>query len=228
MRDALDGGEFVRMKPPTSVNPSRPNPKPPSIWTRIGIGLVILLCFAFLTGGVFLLFVLGSMGSGPHDAIYWGVRVIVSAVLTGGLVLIFGAYLSSKSPGPVLSCCECCGMARSTMQIGMNQVVGKIVIMSLKSMNGLYCKKCIDQVFRKFTLTTLLAGWWHPFGVLFTPMVLIYNTGGYLRSRFVLQEEGPERELPTPPGHARRSESRRDKRAPVPPPLPSQRTSDLR
>ena len=48
------------------------------------------------------------------------------------------------------------------------------------TLEGRFCKKCINKYFWNYTLTTLLLGWWGTISFLVTPFYLVNNIARYL------------------------------------------------
>ncbi len=56
--------------------------------------------------------------------------------------------------------CVSCGEDGPTRHVAFYQNIGMIVARASKTVEGNLCKKCIDSVFWRFTLTTFFLGWW--------------------------------------------------------------------
>lgn len=63
------------------------------------------------------------------------------------------------------------------------QHVGMIIVGFTTRMNGKMCKRCIDRLFRRYTLITLAFGWWGLHSVVLTPILLLLSVYAWVRSR---------------------------------------------
>jgi len=76
--------------------------------------------------------------------------------------------------------CQSCGESGDTKHVVFYQNIGMVIMRSSKTVEGELCKTCINQVFWKFTLTTLVLGWWGMISLIVTPLFLINNIGRFL------------------------------------------------
>ncbi len=85
--------------------------------------------------------------------------------------------------------CQICGVYGPTKYVEFYQNVGALVMRFHKSIKGNLCKNCINQTFWRFTLITLVAGWWGIISFVITPIFIINNSWRYL---FSLNLKPPE------------------------------------
>lgn len=78
------------------------------------------------------------------------------------------------------SCQTCKNVAPELRHIVFYQNIGKLIEREYASVDGMLCKKCIDSYFWKYTLTTLLLGWWGMISFCITPFILLNNVFRYL------------------------------------------------
>ncbi len=77
--------------------------------------------------------------------------------------------------------CKVCGeVAVELRQIKLYQNIGMLIQRQYASIEGKLCKKCIDDYFWKYTLITLILGWWGTISFFITPFYLINNVFRYL------------------------------------------------
>ena len=76
--------------------------------------------------------------------------------------------------------CQICGDLNPTRQVTFYQNIGYIVGYQYSSIKGRLCKKCINNEFKKRTLTTLFLGWWSGHSLFIAPYYLISNLINYL------------------------------------------------
>ena len=65
--------------------------------------------------------------------------------------------------------CQYCGLEAPTKYVEFYQNIGALVMRFPKSVKGNLCKHCINEVFWKFTLIDLVAGWWGVISFFITP-----------------------------------------------------------
>src|SRR6185312_7195424 len=87
--------------------------------------------------------------------------------------------------------CQSCGESGDTKHVVFYQNIGMVIMRSSKTVEGELCKTCINDVFWKFTLITLVLGWWGMISLIVTPLFLINNIGRFLGTMGM-----------KPPGHA--------------------------
>ncbi|MEP7119700.1 MAG: hypothetical protein ABJE95_02275 [Byssovorax sp.] len=76
--------------------------------------------------------------------------------------------------------CQSCGESGDTKHVVFYQNIGMVIMRSSKTVEGELCKTCINQVFWKFTLITLVLGWWGMISLIVTPLFLLNNIGRFL------------------------------------------------
>jgi len=86
-------------------------------------------------------------------------------------------YLKGKE-----NVCEVCGINAPTKQIEFRQNIGALVRRYSRSVKGRLCKKCINEYFWKYTLTTLAIGWFGAISVFVAPVFIGMNIFYYLRA----------------------------------------------
>lgn len=76
--------------------------------------------------------------------------------------------------------CQGCGSLAETKEIKFYKNIGMLVMRRHYSLEGRFCKKCINKNFWDYTLTTLFGGWWGTISFIVTPFYLLNNIGRYL------------------------------------------------
>jgi hypothetical protein len=76
--------------------------------------------------------------------------------------------------------CQECGSLAETKDIKLYKNIGMLVMRRNYSLEGRFCKKCINKNFWDYTLTTLFLGWWGTISFIVTPFYLMNNTVRYL------------------------------------------------
>lgn len=76
--------------------------------------------------------------------------------------------------------CQSCGENGDTKHVVFYQNIGMVIMRSSRTVEGELCKTCINDVFWKFTLITLVLGWWGMISLIVTPLFLINNVGRFL------------------------------------------------
>lgn len=71
--------------------------------------------------------------------------------------------------------CELCGAQAPTAKVTFHKFQGMIVMHRHGWCSGHLCRACIDDVFRRYTKSTALAGWWSYGGLMATPVILLWN-----------------------------------------------------
>jgi hypothetical protein len=71
--------------------------------------------------------------------------------------------------------CQCCGNVAPTKYVEFYQNVGALVVRFSKSVKGELCKRCINEYFTKFTLTTVAVGWLGIISAIVTPFIVLNN-----------------------------------------------------
>lgn len=78
--------------------------------------------------------------------------------------------------------CQHCGKNADLKKIKFYKNIGMLVQRQYQTIEGKFCRKCINEYFWDFTLTTLILGWWGTISFLVTPFYLLNNVGRYLYS----------------------------------------------
>ena len=78
--------------------------------------------------------------------------------------------------------CQYCGLDAPTKYVEFYQNIGAFVRRFHKSVKGNLCKRCINEVFWRFTLIDLVAGWWGVISFCVTPFYILNNVGRYVMS----------------------------------------------
>ncbi len=83
-----------------------------------------------------------------------------------------------------LSCftCHSCGVEAPTRPVAFNLHIGAVVLWYHQELKGNLCKDCIQSTFWKYSIITLLFGWWGLISMFATPFVLVRNVFQYLTS----------------------------------------------
>lgn len=79
--------------------------------------------------------------------------------------------------------CDSCGDTGATKHVAFYQNVGLVIMRQSKTVEGNLCKACIDRVFWRFTLITLVFGWWGLISFFVTPFFLLNNVARFLGTR---------------------------------------------
>jgi len=79
--------------------------------------------------------------------------------------------------------CDSCGDTGATKHVAFYQNIGMLIMRQSKTVEGDLCKPCIDRVFWRFTLITLVFGWRGMISIIVTPFFLINNVARFLGTR---------------------------------------------
>ena len=85
--------------------------------------------------------------------------------------------------------CQLCGSLAPTKNVEFHQNIGMIFARQYSTAKGRFCKKCINQEFKKKTLTTLFLGWWGTISFIITPFYLINNVVRFIPTIGMKHEE---------------------------------------
>lgn len=76
--------------------------------------------------------------------------------------------------------CHDCGVVATTKYVAFYQNIGALVMRFTKSVDGYFCKSCINKHFWPMTGITFLLGWWGTISFIMTPFILLNNFFRYL------------------------------------------------
>src|SRR6188508_1551016 len=79
-----------------------------------------------------------------------------------------------------LMICQDCGVEAATKYVSFHQNIGALVVHFTKSINGKFCKSCINRHFWGMTGKTFLLGWWGVISFIITPFLLLNNIVRYV------------------------------------------------
>jgi hypothetical protein len=77
--------------------------------------------------------------------------------------------------------CELCGRAAETRQVGFTRNIGAIVLNFSRTAHGNMCRFCVERYFWRYTLVSLLFGWWGVTSFFVTLVWVPINIVCYLR-----------------------------------------------
>jgi len=89
---------------------------------------------------------------------------------------------TSASPDAVILRCRTCGQYADTRLVSINQNIGAITMRSVKSIDGELCKKCIRKYSLKYTMVSVVFGWWGLISFFVTPVYIVTNIYHYCRT----------------------------------------------
>ncbi|MBN2548452.1 MAG: J domain-containing protein [Anaerolineales bacterium] len=75
--------------------------------------------------------------------------------------------------------CSICLLPRKTAQVAFVQIIGMIVVFHSSEIKGNLCARCAEERFWKYTIITLMFGWWGITSAFITPILLISNIWNY-------------------------------------------------
>jgi len=78
--------------------------------------------------------------------------------------------------------CHVCKCQAPTQYVEFYQNIGALVIRFPKEIKGNLCKRCINQYFWKFTLTTVAVGWCGLISLIVAPIFIINNIVQFSRT----------------------------------------------
>lgn len=91
-------------------------------------------------------------------------------------------FIKRDSPLPDESLCQLCGEYAPTKYVDLYQNIGLLIARQHKNIAGELCRSCIARVFWRFTLITLILGWWSVISFIITPFIILNNLWRYLSS----------------------------------------------
>lgn len=80
----------------------------------------------------------------------------------------------------MVSICQSCGRPAETKYVVYYRNIGAVIINFSKQMKGYLCRDCSGKYFWRYTLTTLVLGWWGVISFFITWFVLANNVIRYL------------------------------------------------
>ncbi len=92
---------------------------------------------------------------------------------------------SNSSNLKINQICQNCGIPSATKYIKFYENVGMLILRKHRSVEGYFCKKCIDYYFWNFTGKTMLLGWWGVISFIITPFILLNNLFLFISSNNV-------------------------------------------
>ncbi len=82
-----------------------------------------------------------------------------------------------------MSACQLCGRYGPTKYVTLQYNIGLIVMRRLATLQGAFCQNCLNRSFWKYTLITLVFGWWGVISFFMTPFILINNLWQFRTTR---------------------------------------------
>lgn len=79
--------------------------------------------------------------------------------------------------------CQFCGRDVPTKYATLHYNIGMIVMRRSATLQGAFCQDCLTRHFWKYTLITLVFGWWGVISFFMTPVILVNNLWQFFRSR---------------------------------------------
>lgn len=79
--------------------------------------------------------------------------------------------------------CQLCGRDVPTKYATLHYNIGLIVMRRSAILQGAFCQSCLTRYFWKYTLITLVFGWWGVISFFMTPVILVNNLWQFFRSR---------------------------------------------
>jgi len=83
-----------------------------------------------------------------------------------------------------IKACQLCKAENVDLKhVHFNQNIGYLIAHHHSSIKATLCKRCINNVFKKFTLITLVFGWWSTKSFFLTPVFILQNIYVFLQTR---------------------------------------------
>jgi hypothetical protein len=79
--------------------------------------------------------------------------------------------------------CQMCGRHAPTKQVRFMRNIGLLVIRFPRTVDGMLCRRCIDDTFWKFTMITLFLGWWGVISFFYSLVSIPLNIVNYVGAR---------------------------------------------
>lgn len=77
--------------------------------------------------------------------------------------------------------CELCGRAAETSQVGFTRNIGAIFLNFSRTTHGNMCRFCVERYFWRYTVVSLLFGWWGVTSFFVNAVWVPINIACYLR-----------------------------------------------
>ncbi|MFN8454159.1 MAG: hypothetical protein U0401_05705 [Anaerolineae bacterium] len=87
--------------------------------------------------------------------------------------------------------CQLCGQNVPTKYATLHYNIGLLVMRYTATIQGDFCQSCLTHRFWKYTLVTLVFGWWGFISFFMTPVILVSNLWQFFNAR-------PTTDRPTP------------------------------
>jgi hypothetical protein len=95
--------------------------------------------------------------------------------------------------------CWVCQRELPTLELEYHECRSFVLVRQEREVEGRLCRSCSSEIFKKFTLTNLLLGWWSIPGLLRTPMLTMLNLAYFLKARKLSSHQfvaAPQRAIP--------------------------------
>lgn len=77
--------------------------------------------------------------------------------------------------------CQICGQMEPSAQAEFHENIGMFFQRHEKHITGRFCRDCAKKYFKKYTITTLILGWWGVISLFLSPIYIIGNIYNYAR-----------------------------------------------
>ena len=85
--------------------------------------------------------------------------------------------------------CDLCRQERPVARVELMMVIGLVIQMIHRKVDGFLCRDCLHTTFWKYEITTVLFGWWGIVSLFFTLGAIPGNLFNYAKGLMVLGEE---------------------------------------
>jgi hypothetical protein len=79
--------------------------------------------------------------------------------------------------------CQLCGQNVPTKYTTLHYNIGMLVMRRTATLQGAFCQSCLTRHFWKYTLITLVFGWWGFLSFFMTPVILVNNLWQFFKAR---------------------------------------------
>jgi hypothetical protein len=79
--------------------------------------------------------------------------------------------------------CQLCGQNVPTKYATLHYNIGMLVMRRTATIQGAFCQSCLTHYFWKYTLITLVLGWWGFISFFMTPVILVSNLWQFFKAR---------------------------------------------